>query len=382
MELVTTDLKKRGADNYDVDSATCTIYAHNNVTDSITQLSSVNNIITLDEGYFVGYDIPHFHSRKRAGELLPQTPWHQYERDVTCEGWYAAQVIESGQSVSLYCTGPYTVAAPTGAWTLSEEDLMAEFPAYTDKYVQQAAAKIYSSGFDALTFLAEFTDVIRLFKTVGKQLLTLRLPKNWRDYSNEWLSWRYGWRTLMYDIQNINELLSEFDSKRTRWKETQGVTQRHEVSEVTSKEFDYWYCQKTTTDKVTKSLRGTVIADIEIPKLQFNPFVTAWEKIPLSFVLDWFVTVGKAIDAASFLCFSSAYSASRGIRVDMERLRTLTDVSAKPGYVSGGCELALTTKAYREVRIPCSVPVTPHLTLNLDSKRVLDLVALVIQRLK
>jgi hypothetical protein len=131
----------------------------------------------------------------------------------------------------------------------------------------------------------------------------------------------------------------------------------------------------------TGSLRGTVVADIEVPKLRINPVATAWEVTKLSFVIDWLFNVGQSIDATTFLFFAKDYRACAGYKFEfeLEKAYTLvgttgsTNNASNIGYVSG--------KASVTKRIPSSVSALPRLKVRMDPWKALDLLTLVAQRL-
>lgn len=337
---------------------------------------------THSERFFVGYDTPNFHNRVRKGELMPFTPWRQF----VSEG-YTSGVLDTvydaggGESVHWYMTNGY---APRTDWILTEPDLAALAPEIIDllRYTQSAAARIYSSGHDSLTFLVELVQIKSLFMNAAKTLSQLRIPSNWKDLSNEWLSTRYGWRVLLYDIDVLSQAIASlYGPRRTRHSEKTGITYRSESSNVTEQEFTHFWMDHLIQDKIEVSLRGSVVADIDIPPFQFNPFVTAWEIVPLSFVIDWLIGVGKSIAALSFMAFETNYAASYGYQIKITRT-TLSSISTpKSGFISGTREQQGLSQATLEIRTPCNVPLSPQLKLNLNPMKILDLLGLIIQRL-
>lgn len=189
--------------------------------------------------------------------------------------------------------------------------------------------------FDALTEFKEFPDVIRLFTKIvgglkepikGIKSLQKRYNKARKkgkthrealgDLSNEWLQYRYAIMPLVFSVQDIVELLdsrtAEFKTGRSR----DSVQLKGDSAPLFGGESGFIYDEVTGTIKCSavgksrftdQSLR---LAD----QISINPFLTAWELIPFSFVIDWFVNVGDVILANTStwlsLASQSAFCAS------------------------------------------------------------------------
>ena len=261
------------------------------------------------------------------------------------------------------------------------------------RWRQGAAAKIYNNGFDLSTFIAESNDLRRTFTgllskvgSIKKQILKkTRNPKRLlRDLEDAWLEARYGWRPLMYDIEEFNETLREFDEKRTRWSERVGATERWTDTETISWSTEpyNWYIDRTNEYEI--SLRGSCTADIMLDKWRTDAAVTAWEVVPYSFVVDWFFNVGQALSAHSLALKSDAIAASAGYKISCKRsvvggcasITFTTDFTGE--VIFGGPRTAEGYGVY-EVREPGSVSSLPQSNINLDAYKLADLAAFVHQ---
>jgi hypothetical protein len=251
---------------------------------------------------------------------------------------------------------------------------------------QMAAANCYEQGFDVLTFLAELTEVRKMFLAAGKKLYKLQFPRSLRELACEWLAYRYGWRTLYYDLKSLDKAVKSLHemAERTRhsgrsYAASAGSSTDHWESGNANILWDY-----TLQREWEITALGSVTADISMSAFQFNPVVTAWEIIPFSFVIDWFLGVGKAISASSFLTLASRYAASGGWRyqctqhfnVELAEILNTIDIASEHGQQTATLEFERTT------RCPCNVPYTPHFNLRLNTAKVLDLMALIAQRWK
>jgi len=363
-------------------SGSCTTATSSTVPETTSNLKSIK-IRTA-----TGWETPGWRKMKNAGALLPFTSWSRFKLEGRAElahrEYCASASSNRNRWENLYRGGSFL--------DKSSSDLMALVDPFDLEYlVQQAAAAIYSSGWDAATFIAEISQLRRMLTGIGKSLEKLtdlfdpRRTKNpgaqIAEAANLWLQGRYGWRTLKYDIQDFYEVITTANERRTRYRESKGFTTSGSWSD---------YAESTSAGIITGissdiswtgNLRGTVVADIDIPDFQFNPVTTAWEVVRLSFVVDWLLNVGQALEASSFLLKTKNYRSGAGYKFNFE-LGTLystvgttgsTIVHANDGSSSGDAEVIS--------RIPMSVSALPRMKLRLDEWKVIDLLALTVQRL-
>jgi hypothetical protein len=279
-------------------------------------------------------------------------------------------------------------------WIITWEEIQAMAPSDEDLnvFVQGAASKIYSRGFDALTSLAELKELKGQFKSVANLLnrsnyrkvfelvSSGKAPFSWRTVNSKWLEARYGWRPLFYEIQQLIDVVANFDESRTRYSERTVSTYSYTTIDEQPYSWSTWNGLNTITTDVTISMRGSVTADIDVPKFQFNPIQTGWEIIPFSFVIDWFVGVGNALSAMSFLAAQSNYAASRGFKISAKRWFSSEVTEMKQGNTGDGLEQEAYCEATYDRRLPCSIPFVPQISVRLNVAKIVDLVALIAQR--
>lgn len=172
------------------------------------------------------------------------------------------------------------------------------------------------SNFDALTNLAEGKESLQLVLAALKAAVhPLRGVKDLierykkarargkshreanDDISGQWMQYRYGIMPLVLSIQDALELMSqkddEFKTSRSKDVIDLGGINRNILSSEPTYFFDRLVGSTT--------IRGTGKAQFDssslrlVDQITFNPFLTAWELIPMSFVIDWFVNVGDVI---------------------------------------------------------------------------------------
>lgn len=335
----------------------------------------------------LGYNTPNFHKRLKAGELLPMTTFDQFEYSLdgfACDYSYVRKAS---------CTGTNTKSS---TWTNTSDHLT--FFSWTptvhpyevpESYIpdvnyclQSAAAQIASAGYDALTTLAELNKTIAMVANLFVKVINLTRgvsPGKWQDL---WLEARYGWRTLIYDLEGLQEVLLSFDEARTRYRKNSGLQNQYiaDLSKTTVFTGNYDRVE-TGAAQYDISVRGNVIADIQPPKFSFNPITTAWELVPFSFVVDWLFNIGTALASLSFLAMSSKSVAAAGYYITLDRNYSFNLVSTSSTLTWAGSGFVEESASWTH-RHPASIPLLPITKLRLDVSKIIDLLAIALQQLR
>jgi len=358
----------------------------------------------------IGEDIPHYHKRKRSGELLPHTSYEVTDFLTEKQGGLFEFSNPAGTVAGVvhYDASYPWPAGSASVWSVSESEVDSAIPADINDLLQVAAARIYSKGHDIATTIAElhetrtmFKDIVRRWTSKADDITTRKTAlvkkdgtlsaagkaynkrvrgKRAKSAADLLLEARYGWRPLFSEIQSLDQAIREFDRKRQRYSENVRRLVSKDTSESTL-DLSNVYCDygQKTVKTVEVSIGASVSADIRPPQFAFNPLVTGWEVVPLSFVVDWFIGVGTYLESLSFLTIVDQYYASSGYLVKISKDTEYFYKTPRNGY-SGN--VVGTTKSYgfKKVRVPSVLPSVPQFRLNLDAWKVMDLVALGIQR--
>jgi hypothetical protein len=119
-----------------------------------------------------------------------------------------------------------------------------------------------------------------------------------KAFANNWLAFHFGWEPLVQDIgAGIKTLSKPYPPRRIFGKGSGTYFSRNKSagSFWTYTELDYRSFVKTGAT-VTVNSPNLFIAQ----QLGFvNPLSVAWELVPFSFVVDWFVNVGQVLGQMS-----------------------------------------------------------------------------------
>lgn len=370
-----------------------------------------HNLVRFKRKMYDGVDIVGYHKFVRDGELMPHTPYVRFDSEMTGYSYLTSKSHEYWQTSTqkaFYRVNDDNHHGHINASLITDvmpRDLLGKLSGKDfGKYVQGAAAKIYNSGFDASTFVAELGDlrkswygILDDFVNVNRKVLK-QLPKRIKRnprraltyLENAYLELRYGWRPLMYDIQEFEDTIRNFETERTRWSERVGESYSFTESYTGRPKGVYWdntvEWDNVTTDVYTVSIRGNVTCDVTLDKWRTNAAVTAWERVPYSFMVDWLFTVGQSLSASSLLAIARDLTSSYGVKITLDRRQDCV------GYANAGTSYwyakNLSPSVWRTwatnrcellMRQPYSVPISPQFNVNLDDWKVLDLLSILDQ---
>lgn len=176
-------------------------------------------------------------------------------------------------------------------------------------------------------------DVKGLEKALGIKRKQRNRRASARDASGLWLEYHFGWEPLIGDIHNAVKVLASNPPAQT----VRATGRYHyKAKEGSLTNYTWW----RDVNYLTRTLiQGDVF--VSNPNLALanqlglvNPATVAWELVPFSFVVDWFIPVGKFLDSFSDLL---------GYRVDyafstLTRVCSATSIYSQPSapYIDTG----------------------------------------------
>lgn len=126
---------------------------------------------------------------------------------------------------------------------------------------------------------------------------------SWRKTPQAWLELQYGWKPLMNDLQGA---ATSLDSSWVRDRDLFAVGAKKKVMDTCT--YDTYTAPSTVNCRQTVSVEATQkiqlcyrLSNFHLALLSSlgltNPLEIIWERVPYSFVVDWFLPVGNWLSA-------------------------------------------------------------------------------------
>jgi len=219
-----------------------------------------------------------------------------------------------------------------------------------------------------------------------------------RALANGWLEWQYGWRPLVQDVFDAADEGLNIILKRLRYIKARGTIPT-EKSISYSGQLD-GVSSVPMTEKIKGKQSCTIGMYLEVPEKRFdparwsslNPISLAWEVIPYSFVVDWFIDVGSTIRNFETALlygtqFRSGYVSELLVHNSLQEHGNFTAITGgfpfeqvhEIKYFKAQLSFS---KFERSILLSYPFPRPPHFKADLGSQRLLSAAALLRQLLK
>jgi hypothetical protein len=346
-------------------------------------------------GHYSASSTPNYFARIKRGEFLPQQAYSRWDYELYippgAHGCYREAYSSGWDCFVDYDFYPNNAEPTSESEAHDLYDNLGVDP-NMDALAQAAIANM-QPDLDLLTTLAEAHKTVDMIGNARKSFLDLfRRAKRGKfetakAASDAWLSWRYGWRILGYDIQNIAAAYNRpIRDMILTSRSGEGDTASSSNSVDYSSSWNpYRIVEETTDDFSIRVTANGLFPHKSVNSLASLP-ITAWELVPFSFVGDWFISVGDALSAWDVVSKATTVSCSVGTKFERKKHWWVEDregvegsspgVVPGSGFSSGGGNSSYIVRQ----RVPTSLPTfIPQARLNLNSAKIADMAALLLK---
>lgn len=245
--------------------------------------------------------------------------------------------------------------------------------------------------------------VFRIYKAIRKmQIKNLKKELSFKELQDVYLEARYGLRPLYYDIKGFAAVLNTeqhlgrqtFRGKELHSETVQSSVPKLLVSSSAAAGFGI-YRNYERLSRIDISARAGVLTDITalsaIELMGLGQVAeAAWDLVPFSFIIDWFVNVGNTIASwtpdpgikslASWVTVQTVKTqmSNMGI-VDTITPCTVLNTRVEVPYVHVSGSSIKTVTTYERIKSPART-IIPNFSVKLDALKLLDL-ALILKNL-
>lgn len=366
---------------------------------------------------------PGYFAAKRKGEHLLMNPMSKSSyKVITADAgttewkqWLDPAVYGTGYPNpynACYRTGALAFAAykqVSGQGTEIFPGFQSTAPSWPDSnaVLIKALANANAHGWDVGTFMAELGKTIGMISNFRDNafLRANRITRSFEKkkrfsstqevlaaFSQTWLEGRYGWRTLAYDLEDINVALIKLDTMKhdyIRATESETSTKSHTIIPNSTYAFtgaeDGAHASFISRAAINiaqlaerKVRAGVMLQGIADGLAFVDPLVTSWEVVPFSFIVDWFTNIGDNVAAFSPFATGSLVHAFTSLEetITCTTICTPTPPSTAGVFltsVTGPLAYQFVTKRATYVRSPANPSFSLTLRINLNPEKIVDL---------
>lgn len=252
----------------------------------------------------------------------------------------------------------------------------------------------------AQTLAKSFKLVKRRRFREAAQALGISTPKGAkpsRSPTNNWMEYRYGWRTMVMDIDGAMRQLADFmiskppilvvkSQVKDAWGSTATISRAGSIAAAATPVYcdilqSYSYeCGASITYRF--SVSNSFLSTATQMGLT-NPLTWAWEIIPYSFVVDWFCNVGDVLQNMTAFHGKTYIDGTQCRWIGMRASKLATSFTSEASYKyetvsSAGGQTSYDFRSFERTRIPFTGP-SLRLQAKINPFKVVDAAAMLRQ---
>lgn len=308
----------------------------------------------LASNYSVGTDIKRRYLVERPREDSRLVGWYTYFNGACCakigpmkktaswterfafreNGPNAFDVVSSLNDAAVneaIATAVASTQSSAYAAASNAYDLLTEIAELRETF-QYALSKVAEASSSLQKFVQKDPDAHRRAKNLTATQLVKSTDKALRRYGSRWMEYRYAIMPLVYSFKDIASLMDDHNDKysteRNKSRIILGELMPRPTGPANKPHFVMWEEGEIVVRSWVKSRYDIGSLQRLADTIGFNPFRTAWELIPMSFVVDWFLNVGDVIASQTSLDYSSQRVCCSSVRVKAQTIAHFVDKTA------------------------------------------------------
>jgi len=352
-------------------------------------LQTTNDVVT-----------PNFKQRIAAGEVIN----NPYDTEVLTwkypgpTSYNRTAAAKDANSNSMTWVGQQAVDFGVCPQLLWLDDIPGKDSIYASVYsdaVQQAHANVDQSEMLALATVAESRKTVDFFVETGARLFRiLKAAKKLdvkrimnelspKEFANRYMELRYAIRPLIYDVNGTISALEKLSRQYDRHTARGFASEQVKVTDTVPDVGVHWGVNADFSLEATfdYQVRAGVMSHVEVSELQIfgvdQLMTTAWELLPFSFIVDWFIDVGQAVAALSpkaGVTQLASWATETTKLSSTGRAGNFVGTLTSYGEQSVGWSIDYSRTYYRRGRaVDPLVSYWPNSNLNLDLYKISDL---------
>lgn len=183
-------------------------------------------------------------------------------------------------------------------------------------------------------FVSAANDLANIYRGIRKGKFKQLLAKGIASAPDTWMMYRYGVTPMLSDVSGALDMLDNRDREKT-------MIQRHSVTRNMrwTDQYPVYYAGFIVGNQRDEfHVREKSVAYVEYTSSDFesatslgltNPLLLAWEVIPYSFVVDWFIGVGDYLSSLDALVGTTRTGASRTTKTTIKSRCLAADMTGK-----------------------------------------------------
>jgi len=123
-------------------------------------------------------------------------------------------------------------------------------------------------------------------------------PLDTKDVAGMWLELQFGWKPLLHDVHDAAQALAYHHNAPRQSKGRASVTEKRSYSYTTpGSQNNYYESRSTLGYNVLYMEKLSTARNIGL----LDPLSAVWERLPFSFVVDWFIPIGTYLENLNIL---------------------------------------------------------------------------------